>query len=1188
MIRKLSAFGALLALLLSIPAAAQDTGTISGTLVDSTGQIVPGATVTLTNEATAAARTLISSERGEFAFRAVTPGSYTVKVELTGFRSLERRSNILNASSQLDLGKLTLDIGTLSEVVSVEATGTFVETKNSDYSGLLTAKQISQIQTKGRDVVNLLRLLPGVHYENDIDALGDSFGSQIPNIGGQRRTWNQVTVDGLNGNELSGTNRMNSSINLDAIAEVKVLLNSYKAEFGHSAGANIEIVSKSGSNAYHGSGYWYGRRDAWNASPWENNRTGLPKPKLKIDTPGFNLGGPVRIPGLFDQAGEKKLFFFYSMEAPQVQKPGQVRLYRMPTALERKGDFSQTLDANGRLMFIKDPLLPGACSVTTGGPGCFPGNSIPTNRLDPNALALLNMMPLPNVASTGPGSGALSNFTRQETPENPRMNNLLRIDGRPSGNNSYWASYRQFSSNQFGSEITAGPAKWGFFNGNYVSGDSGVNGGWNHIAQSTAVNEFGAGIRRATEGFGVKDASDYAKFQRSAVGFTAAQFNPQLNPQGLLPFVRFGLNTTGIDSPDFTYDSRLGSTAYDWLASIRDHVTWTRGTHTLKSGGHFEYMQNNEARGGNWAGDITFSNNMSNPLNTNVAFANAALGVYSQYTETDKYRETRNRQWWSEWYGQDTWHATARFTLDYGARFLWYSPYTRPDNQVANFDPSRYDPAKAPRLYLPAIVNGARVAFDPVTGQSLNPIFIGAYVPGTGDEANGMVKAGDPGVPAGFRNLLKPQIEPRIGMTYDLTGAGTTVLHSSAGYFHQARLGGGSLGNLAGNPPFIHNPIVYYGTLSNLFVPGVTLANRPATVEALETNAPTPNSINWSIGVRRELGWGTAVDATYSVYTTHNMEMYYDLNGVPDGARFTDLIPANRDPTAAATATPTAAALQAEFLRPYRGYQNIRVRGNSADADYQSLQVQMNRRYIRGVQFGAAYTLQRARGIADEDPGNLSISYNRPLDFFYSELAQSNRQMLVINYTWDIPGRHAGPARVVLDGWQISGENDFASGDWASVTFTTADSFDFTGGEAGTGACVAGNEPCLHIVRPNLVGDPFAGGGNPLAGFFNTAAFARPARGTYGTSPRNVVRKPAVINTNMALFKNVGFGGSRSAQVRVEVYNLFNQVEFQDIDRTARFDAAGTQINPNFGTAVGIANPTRPPRVIQLSVRLNF
>src|SRR5204863_1354576 len=145
---------------------------------------------------------------------------------------------------------------------------------------------------------------------------------------------------------------------------------------------------------------------------------------------------------------------------------------------------------------------------------------------------------------------------------------------------------------------------------------------------------------------------------------TAAQFNPQLNPSGYMPFVRFGLNTTGIDTPDWTYDSRLGSTAFDWLTSVRDNLTLSRGHHNLKAGGHFEYMQNNEARGGNWAGDLTFSNSTTNPLNTNFAFSNAILGVYSQYTETDKYRETKNRQWWSEWYLQDTWQGSSRVTLD--------------------------------------------------------------------------------------------------------------------------------------------------------------------------------------------------------------------------------------------------------------------------------------------------------------------------------------------------------------------------------------------------------------------------------------------------------------------------------------------------------------------------------------------
>jgi hypothetical protein len=702
----------------------QDTGTVSGLVVDASAQVVPGAAVTLTNEATADARATTTDSTGAFTFRAVPPASYTLRVELQGFRSFEQKHNVVNASGRLDLGSVKLEVGQLAEVVSVVAEGSTIETKNSDYSGLLTATQISQIQSRGRDVVNLLRLLPGVHYEADIEAMGDSFGSQIPNIGGMRKHWNQVTVDGLNGNELSGTNRMNSSINLDAIAEVKVLLNTYKAEFGHSGGANIEIVSKSGSSTYQGSAYWYGKRDAWNANAWENNRQGLPKPTLHIDTPGFNLGGPVKIPGLFDGKGAKKLFFFYSFEAPQVDKPGPVRLYRMPTAAERAGDFSQTFDANGRLMLIKDPSSSGACSVTSGGPGCFPGNSIPANRIDPNALALMKMMPLPNTSSANNSY----NYQRQETSTNPRFNNLLRLDARPSGNNSMWGSFRTWSSSQYGSEITAGPAKWGFFDGSYVSGDDSINGGWNHVFGTRGVNELSGGYRRATEGFGTKTDGDLNKILKTTVGYDLGQFT-NLNTLAVIPQATFGVSTTGTTSPDFTYDTRLGSTAYDYLTNVRDNLTLNRGKHTFKFGGLFEFMENNEARGGTWMGQYQFNNNANNPLNTNFAFSNMLLGVYQQYTETSRYGDTHNRQVWSEFYGQDTWQATPRLTVDYGLRFLLYTPYWRPDQQIANFDPAKYDPAQAPRLYMPALVNGTRVAIDPVTGQVLNQIYMAPMCP---------------------------------------------------------------------------------------------------------------------------------------------------------------------------------------------------------------------------------------------------------------------------------------------------------------------------------------------------------------------------------------------------------------------------------------------------------------------------
>src|SRR5436190_14253235 len=1059
------------------------------------------------------------------------------------------------------------DTGTIAG--TVVAQGTFVETRNSDYSGLLTTKQIEQIQTKGRDVMSLLKLLPGVRAEADIEAMGDSFGSNVPNINGMRRGWNQVTVDGLNGNELSGTQRFSSAINLDAIAEVKVLLNTYKAEFGRSGGANIEIVSKSGSTEYHGSAYYYGRRDWLNANTWENNRAGLPKATSHTDTPGFNLGGPVRVPKLVGGHGEKKLFFFYSFEGPQVQRPGPLRLFRVPTALERQGNFSQSIDTTGRAVTVVDPF--------TRQP--LPGNVIPQARIDPNVQRLLNMLPLPNRE----GESFTYNFGRQETSDNPRFNHLLRLDNRSAGGNSIWGTLRTFNSNQYGSEITAAPARWGFFNASYIFSDSSVNGGWNRIIHPNLVNEFQTGVRTQTEGFQTKDDSDWSRIRRSDVGWNLGQLYPSLNTLGLIPRVTFGLNVTGTDAADFTYDNRIGNTARDWISSLRDNITWTRARHTVKAGGYLEYMQNNEARGGNWMGEYSFARNTNNPLDTGFAYANALFGVFSQYTETDRYRETRNRAWMSEFYAQDTFVVRPRLTLDYGARFVWYTPYVRVDDQVANFDPARFDPAKAPRLYVPAIINGTRAAFDPVTGQSQNAVFIGAYVPGSGDPDNGMVTAGQ-GVPRGFRETLTPQIEPRLGVTYDLTGSGTTILHGSAGVFHNARLGGGNLGNLSGNPPFIHNPVVFYSTIGTLLAGGAVPLINPPTVEAITPQYKTPVAYNWSAGLRRDIGWGTVVDATYVGNLGRYLEMYYDLNAVPGEARYLDIHPENHDPTGNATAL-----LPPQFLRPYRGYQNIRTRGNFGTADYHSLQVQANRRYIRGVQFGASYTLQRARGVADEDPGNLSMSLDRPLDFYDDVLAQSQTHNLSINYTWDVPGHRGGGPGLLLDGWQLSGSNSFVSGEWAAVSFTTPDNFDFTGGEGGMGGCLAGSDPCARNVRPVLVGDPVAGGGDPLTGWFNTAAFARPSgRGDYGNAPRNAVQRPGTRNWNLAIFKNFKAGGSRAFQFRAEIYNVLNTVQFVDIDRAAVFDAAGRQTKSTFGTAFGINSPTAPPRIIQLSARFSF
>src|SRR5262245_47272694 len=332
--------------------AQENTGTFTGTVTDEQGQALPGATVTVVDEGIGHRRTTTTDARGAFLVTAVPPGSYTVRVELANFRTEERKHRVLTATSRLALPPFRLVVG-LGESVVVEGSGADVSTEDSQHTGLITSTQIEHIQVKGRDVTTLMRLVPGVRYEDTVESLGESFGTLVPHVSGQRRDWNTIMVDGVLGNEVGQTNRMAQQINLDAVDEIKVLLNTYRAEYGRGGGAQIQIVTKSGGAQYHGDAYYYGRNEKWNANNFFNNLAGRDRPRYRFNTWGARIGGP--IPGL-NKDEEKKFFFFYSIEAPLTERPGPLRSYRLPPEAERRGDFSQTRDLNGNLLAIRDPL----------------------------------------------------------------------------------------------------------------------------------------------------------------------------------------------------------------------------------------------------------------------------------------------------------------------------------------------------------------------------------------------------------------------------------------------------------------------------------------------------------------------------------------------------------------------------------------------------------------------------------------------------------------------------------------------------------------------------------------------------------------------------------------------------------------------------------------------------------------
>src|SRR6266508_1245989 len=326
------------AIIISSPAFAQSvTGNISGSVTDPNGAVVAGASVTLVNDQTKDKRDQVSNDSGRFNFASIQPGVYTLKIEHQGFETLLRTKVVLSANEGLALGEIALKTGQVSETVTVISEGQVVEKESSDLTARLTSDQIDLISTKGRDITSLLRLIPGTTNEDDVESYGSGFGTDLPFISGQRGRSTVPTVDGLNAGEPSGSNKLSMAINIDAIAEVKILRNNYAAEYGNNGGAIINIISKGGGRTYHGSAYYFIRNEALNANNFFNNKGSLPRPLYRHNIWGFNFGGPMPIPN-FGEGGRmwerKKATFFVSYEKPHTIQPTNPIFVTVPTALE--------------------------------------------------------------------------------------------------------------------------------------------------------------------------------------------------------------------------------------------------------------------------------------------------------------------------------------------------------------------------------------------------------------------------------------------------------------------------------------------------------------------------------------------------------------------------------------------------------------------------------------------------------------------------------------------------------------------------------------------------------------------------------------------------------------------------------------------------------------------------------------
>lgn len=1162
------------------------TGQISGTLNDPNGGAVPNAKVEIINELTAQTREITSDSSGNFVVPQLLPGRYSVVVTANGFKRFERKGIILTANERVNVQTLTLEVGDVSQTVTITAEQAFIKTESAERAGLIDEQQIQSIALKGRDYMGLVKLLPGVVDTANREAPGWNNLVGV-SINGSRPGTINLTLDGVSSLDTGSQLGPYLAPGLDAIGEVKVLQTNYQAEYGRSSGGTINVVIKNGTRDFHGGGFYLKRHEQFNANEFFNNLRNQPKPRYRFNYWGGNIGGPVYIPGTSFNKNKDKLFFFWSQEYLPRIYPTRQGTITYPTALERAGNFSQSLDTNGRLIPVRDPQKTGACTLTDTT-ACFPGNIVPANRIDPNGQKLLSIFPLPNINPATVGYNYNNVF--QSQVDQPRREEILRMDWNISSKTTFYArGIQNYEAFQGDFNFVLASNVWPQFPIKYAVESRGLVSTLIHTFSPTLTNEFTFGINRALQTVNPLNQEGIDRNDRVKLGLTLPQFFPAANPLRLIPNATFG----GIpNATQFNIEQRFPFFGTNNIWNYSDNISWVKGDHNVKAGFYFEYTTRNAARAAAFNGTFNFDRNVNNPQDTNHPFANALIGSVNAYTEANNKLDGHARYRNIEWFVQDNWKVTRRFTVDAGVRFYYIEPTYSEGDSLVYFDRSLYDASKQPALITPHCLtanpcSGAnRVGRNPVTGAILPSVKIGTFADGTGTPFQGMRQVSE-------RVFKTPpiQVGPRIGFAYDVFGDGKTSIRGGLGVFYD-RFNDDQVLQQREQPPNVVTATANFTTIRDLLA--TPLSINPAGVNAVDPTFDPTAVYNFSLGVQRDLGFNTVLDVAYVGSLARHLLQRLSLNAVPYGTRF---LPSSIDPTVAGGATP----LPDNFLRPIKGYADIQLIETGGNSNYHALQTQLNRRFSSSLSFGVSYTWSKAMSIVNGNNDAINPFIDRRVRN-YGRFNFDRTHNFVLNYVYRVPSLSKywdnAVSRTMFGGWELSGITSFISGAPSGVGYALVQARDLVGGSgAGVDSRIVmvdnpvisrnqRNSICSHaFAATNTTAQTTAVGGCHL----NVNAFRPPtAAGDFGrgNAPRDVFRLPGTNNWDISVFKNFNLApeGKVRLQYRLEMYNAFNHTQFTGVDTTARFDANNNQVNALFGSYTAAANARR----IVMGLKLNF
>ncbi|HVM91484.1 MAG TPA: carboxypeptidase regulatory-like domain-containing protein [Terriglobales bacterium] len=1119
----------IVAVLICASATAQVTsGTIFGTVKDASGAIIKGATVTITAPATGVTRVVTSSDAGDFAAPGLYPGTYTIRVEAPGFKKLEASGFVLSAADKLSAGDLVLAVGTTSDTVDVTADAGQVQlqAESGERSDLITSKQLNDVAMNGRNVLDYVKLIPGV---SSTYGLADFHGStnigQLGNfsINGTRTNEHEYTIDGASNVDTGNNGGTHVTINTDAIEELKILTSNYQAEFGKAAGGQLAVTTKSGTNQWHGNVRFFHRHEDLNANEFFLKQNQLAndqpntRPLFRYNNIGYQGGGPII---------KDKLFVFWSQEFyRQFIPPAGTQQFYTPTDAERGGDFSQSTDGNG-------------VPVTISGPG-ITNNKIDKTQL-PSALQpiydqmslILGLYPEPNV----PGFGVNSqnyNFSQNLSANAPRREDILRVDYQLNSKNRLYGRWVRNTETDTSPFLPfPGPTGSGFACSSPINFPGGCvihQPSWNFSANlvstisPTILNEFSIGPSHAyASAEGVN-----GNVSRGANGVTLQLLYPLTDDQAI-PDISFGgLNNVNFQNP------YLGATPWhqsNTTINVNDNISWVHRNHTFKAGIFYQRSRKDQISWGNINGQVSFGVGNytfgSDTYQIGDPIAATLLGFFNSFDQSTARPTGYFRYNQFEFYVQDTWKVTPRLTLDYGLRFAWIPPQYDAKNQVALFDPKAYDPSTA-------------VQIDPSSGQ---------IIPDSGDPLDGMKYANQGQIPKGGWDSRGIMPEPRFGFAYDIFSNHKTIFRGGFGMSHDRAQGNLIFNTVFNNPAVVQTPQLAANNLANL--PSLQGTNNAVqgdkNIIGADRDGHVPTIYSFSFGIQHEISKGTTMDLAYVGSLGRHLILTRDINAIPEGFAFTaaaqdpnnfvgGVVPASEPglpPIYAAAGYNFSGAYALGHMSytnaalvPYKGYGQISYLSWGGTSNYNSLQASLQRRFTNGLTFGVVYTFSKSLTTSASD-GDFLDPFNALVDYRAADWDRTH--VFAVNYVYDIPGisKHFGGPKwlsYITDNYQLTGVTNVMSG--APVT-NLNNSYSFNSG-ALNGSNMWGPYPYYYSVDPagNLV---------------------TPTVGPETRASRDAIRGGGMQNWDMSLFKNIPIHERVSMQLRLEAYNVFNHPNFLD------------------------------------------